>query len=179
MPGMNVDPMLKGVDRGDPGKYFDNPLKMLAPRAICFGRRIEFLQELVSQQFHAHRCHFAKLDGCAAIGINILATRGERMKSVASFMEHRINVPLQAHSVHEDKRQPRFVQGRLIATRRFPFAVIEVQQPIIAHGLKSGGKSSIESIKNILSAIDHLVSRFKWAKRWTVKWIDGEVPGTQ
>ena len=61
---------------------------MFAPGAIGFRRRIEFLQKLIPEQFHAHRRHFAKLDRRAAIGIQVFVTRRQRMERMAGFVQN-------------------------------------------------------------------------------------------
>src|SRR5438477_8814903 len=98
---------------------------------------------------------------------------------MAGFMEHRLNVALQADRVHKDEWQPRFGQRRLITARRFALAVLQIEQPIVAHAFESIAQSAVEMVEDRLGSGRHLFDFLERAERWTIQWIDGRIPRSQ
>ena len=176
---VRVDPMLEGVHRGDPRKDVHDPFQVRAAGAVGLGRGIELFEELVAQQLHAHRGHFAELDRRAAVGEQILVARGQRVKGMAGFVQDGLHVALQADGVHEDERHPRFGQRGLVAARRFAFAVGQVEQTQVLHPLESGRQVAVEALENLLRARDHLVHLLERAQRRPVQRVHRQVPGPQ
>ena len=83
---MRVNPVLKGIDGGDPGKDLDNPFEMVAPGAAGVGGRVKRFKELVAQQFHAHGSDLTEFNGRMAIGIKVLVPGGERVKGMTGLV---------------------------------------------------------------------------------------------
>ena len=129
---VRVDPVLEGIHRRDPREDVHDAFQVRAAGAVGLGRGVELLQEFVAQQFHAHRGHLAELDRRAAVGVEILVARGQRVEGVAGFVQDGLHVPLQADGVHEDERHARLGEGGLVAARRFALAVGQVEQPQVA-----------------------------------------------
>ena len=84
--GMRVNPMLKGVHGGNPGKEPDNTLQMRAPRPDCILLTIEFPKVLVADQFHTHRSNLAEFQRRMLIVMQILLLRCQRMESMACLV---------------------------------------------------------------------------------------------
>src|SRR5438105_14172475 len=98
---------------------------------------------------------------------------------MAGFMEHRLNVALQADRVHKDEWQPRFGQRRLITARRFALAILQIEQPIVEHAFESIAQSAVDMVENGLCAAGHLFNFPERAERGTLQWIDGRIPRSQ
>ena len=56
------------------------------------------------------------------------------MEGVTGLVQHRADVVVDAHRVHEDERHPPEVETRRIATRGFGFPVFEVEQTQLNEG---------------------------------------------
>lgn len=51
---MVVDPVLEGVDRGDPGEDQDDPFEELTVRTVGVVGRVEQLEVSGAEQLHGH-----------------------------------------------------------------------------------------------------------------------------
>src|SRR5439155_5042590 len=60
MSRMRIDPVLKGIDSGDPWENLDDGLQMLAAGTPRFGESVEFFEIFIAEQFHAHGGHFGE-----------------------------------------------------------------------------------------------------------------------
>src|SRR4051812_38028302 len=98
------------------------------------------------------------------------------MKRMPRLVQHRVHITMHADRVHEDERQTRFVERRLITSGRFPFAIRKVQQARLLHLAKSGGETPVEQIENVLCLADHVLDFFEWPQWLAVQRIHGEVP---
>ena len=121
---------------------------MIAPRAPGVARLIKFFDEFVAEQFHAHGGDFAEFNRRAAVGVEVLAARGQGVKGVAGFVQDGFDVALNADGVHENERQARFGQSGLIAARGLAFAIVQIEQTQIAHQSEFRGQFGIELGKN-------------------------------
>src|SRR6476620_6778713 len=63
MARMSVDPMLKGIDSGDPREQLNHAFEMIAARPADFICFVELTQELIPEQFHAHGSNFTEFNG--------------------------------------------------------------------------------------------------------------------
>ena len=61
--GVRVQPVLEGVDRGDPGQRLGDSLQLRPLGAGHVLRLVELVEEGQRQQLHAHRGHLGELDG--------------------------------------------------------------------------------------------------------------------
>ena len=176
---MRVNPVLEGVHRRNPRKNADDAFEMDAAGAVRVGGGIKFLDEFVAEQFHAHRGDFAKFNRRAAVGVQILVARRQRVKGVAGLVQDRLHVALQADGVHENERQPRLGQRGLIAARRLAFAIVEVEQMQVLHLLETAGQFAVEPVENFLRARNHFVHLRERFQRRAVQRVHRQVPRTQ
>src|SRR5690348_8257030 len=103
---VRVDPMLKSIDGGDPGKNGEDAIKVCAARAGGIVVVVEFVQVAAGEQLHAHRGDLAEFDGRAAIRMKILAANRERMEGVAGFVKDGVDIALDTDRIHENKGEP-------------------------------------------------------------------------
>src|SRR5262245_25713594 len=96
-----INPVLKGVDGRHPGEKLYNAFEMVTPCALRLSSRIELFEVFAAEQFHAHRSHFAKLDGRVPIRHERLVARRQRMKRMTGLVQDGFHVALQANGVHK------------------------------------------------------------------------------
>ena len=171
--------MLERVHRRNPRKNADDAFEMDAPRAVRVGGGIKFLDEFVAEQFHAHGGDLAKFNRRAAIRVQILVARRQRVKGVAGLVQNRLHVALQADGVHENERQPRLGERVLIAARRLALAIVEVEQLQILHLLETAGEFAVQPVENLLRARNHFADSRERFQRRTVQRVNGQIPRTQ
>jgi len=108
--------------------------------------------------------------------VQILRARCQRVKSVAGFVQHRFHVALQPDGVHENERQPRFTESRLIAAGRLAFAIRQIEQVQVLQRPKTGGEFAVELIENALRFADHFLDLREGPQGRAIRRIDGQVP---
>ena len=177
--GMGVNPVLKRIDRGNPRKHGHDAFEMRAARTARLGRGVEFLDEFISQQLHAHGGDLAEFNGRAAIGEERFLARGQRVEGVAGLVEHRLHIALQAHGVHENEGQPRLGERGLITARSLALAVVEVEQMPLLHGAESIRQPAVNAVKDALRALDHLADAIEGLERRTIERVHRQVPRAQ
>src|SRR6266853_1445567 len=69
-------------------------------RAVGIVGGIEFFEKLVSQQLHAHRGYFAKLDRRASVSMQVLLACGQGVKGVTGPVQDRLDIALNANCIH-------------------------------------------------------------------------------
>ena len=117
--------------------------------------------------------------GLAYAGVQFLIARGQRVKGVTGFMQNRFHIALHADGVHEDERQARFRERGLIATRRFAFAIVEVEQAQVAHGLKAIRQLLVELIEYLLGVANHFFHLLERLQRRTAQRVHRQIPRTK
>src|SRR5262245_38721258 len=96
-----INPVLKGIDSRHPREKFYDAFEMVAPCTLRLSGRIELFEVFAAEQFHAHRSHFAKLDGRMSIRHERLVACRQRVKSMARLVQDGFHVALQANRVHK------------------------------------------------------------------------------
>ena len=89
------------------------------------------------------------------------------------------HITLQAHGIHENKRQTRFRKAALISAGRLTFAIGQIKQTLVPHSLKTRCKFIIYTIKNTLGLGDHILDFTKWLERLQPIWIHRSIPRPQ
>ena len=79
------------------------------------------------------------------------------MEGVTSLVQHRADVVVDAHRVHEDERHPPEVETRRIATRGFGFPVFEVEQSSVGHRVHVAPEIDVDVAQHSGAATDELV----------------------
>ena len=126
--GVGVDPVLEGVDRGDPGEDQHDPLEQLAVGPVGVGVAVERVEPARAQELHGHRGDLAELERAFAVGRQRLAAAGQRVEGVPPFVEQGPHVGVEPDRVHEDERQPLVLERRLVAAGGLSLAVGQVEQ---------------------------------------------------
>ena len=111
--------------------------------------------------------------------VNIFTLSRQGVESMTSLVQQCFHITLQAHSIHENKRQTRFRKAALIPAGRLAFAVGQIEQTLIPHGLKTRGKFIIYMVKNTLSLGDHILDLTKWLERLQPIRIHRSIPRPQ
>src|SRR5258706_9048808 len=91
-------------------------------------------------------------------------------------MKNRFHIALHSDRVHEDERKSGLVERRLIATRRLPFAVRQIQQTELLHLSKPAAQRGIELVENSLRPVQELPDVGKRLKRRALKRGDFQNP---
>jgi len=160
MAGVGVNPVLKGIHGGDPGEEIDNAFQVAPPGAVGVSRGIEAFQFLVGEKFHAHRGNLAEFDRRAAIGVQILVARGERVKGVAGLVQDGFHVALDADRIHKDEGRAGLGEGGLIAAGGFPFTIGKVEQAELLHAHGTRGLRELTQSYGVLLIADEIAVGF-------------------
>ena len=87
VPRMGVNPMLEGINRGNPGEPREDLFKVVPPGAGRGLRGVKCTHLLVAQQLHAHRGHLADFHGRIAVGQEVHFHDGEGVEGVSRLMQ--------------------------------------------------------------------------------------------
>ena len=98
-----------------------------------------------------HRGHLAELERAFAIGRQRLAAAGQGVEGVPSFVEQGPHVGVEPDGVHEDERQPRVLERRLIAAGGLPLAVGQVEQVCSAAGRRTVRRARRSTSRKMVS----------------------------
>src|SRR6185503_20464900 len=104
---MGIDPMLERVDASNPGENVDDSFKMSFPGTLeILIARVKFFKLFASEQFHAHRSHFAEFNRRMAVVSQRLITSGEDAECMAGLVQEVAHIAVQPNSVHQEEGQP-------------------------------------------------------------------------
>src|SRR5262249_6570330 len=106
MAWIHINPMLKGINRGNPRQDLYDSFKKQPVRSLGVGRRVKSFESTCPQELHAHGSDFTEFDRGLAISCQGLATRGERVKRVAALMKDRAQIAVDTNGVHKYERKP-------------------------------------------------------------------------
>ena len=74
--------------------------------------------------------------------------RSERVERVPRLVEKRHHIVDQPDRVHEDERAPTEVERLAVATRRLALPTVEIEQPLVDHGLELAAKERVHPIED-------------------------------
>src|SRR5271157_1530408 len=75
--GVRIDPVLEGVDRGDPGEDEHDALEELAVGPVGVALVVERIETARTQELHGHRGDLAELEWAVAVSRQRLTPAGE------------------------------------------------------------------------------------------------------
>src|ERR1700678_3207134 len=87
MVGMAVDPVLEGVDGGDPRQDQYDSLEQLTVGPAGFRGLVKRVEPARAQKLHRHRGDLAKLEGAFAVCRQRLAAARQRVKCMPSLVQ--------------------------------------------------------------------------------------------
>ena len=108
--GVQVEPVLERIDRGDPREDEHDALEVGDPRTAHFLCVVKLAEVFAAEQLHRHRGDFAKLDRRVAVRVQRLVLASHGVKRMSGLVQQRLDVALHADGVHENERQPRLGQ---------------------------------------------------------------------
>ena len=98
-----------------------------------------------------------------------LRVRGEGVEGVPRLVQQRHDVVHQPDRVHEDERPPPVVQRLAVAARRLALPAVEVEQPLVDHGLELAAERGIDPLEDPRGPADELVGRRRRAGAASVR----------
>ncbi len=161
--GFGVEPKLKGVHRGHPGKQADDVFVGAGQGAQFFRGGVEFLQVFTRQALHPHRSHFAEFHRSVPIEIDVHFAGAEIMESMTAFVQQSENIVIHPHRIHENERKPHLGQSALIASRGFTRPVFQIHQAQVTHFLVLVGQIRIQPLENPFHAVHQFLGGGKWS----------------
>ena len=125
--------------------------QMLEPGApMVFRREVPDRADQVrrGQQLHRHRGQLRGLGARVPLPDERLRMGGEGVERVAGLVQQRHHIVHQADGVHEDERPPAEVQRLAVAARRLALPAVQVEQPLVDHGLELVAQRRIHPVEH-------------------------------
>ncbi len=177
-----VEPVLEGIDDGDPGEDADDAFDEVSLGAVSVGGLgIEDVEVIGAQQFHGHAGDFAEFQGGVSEKEEGLIAGGEGVEGVAGLVEEHFDISLQSGGVHEDEGLSDFFETGLIAAGLFAASAGEVEVFVCAQRFEIIAELGVHAGENVGSLADELIDLGfgERPKRGLIVRINREIPGAQ
>ena len=100
----------------------------------------------------------------------------DRVEGVARLVQETSQVVVDADGVQEDQRKLAKVECRAVPARRLAFAIFEVKQIRVDHGLVIAAEVGIDVPEHVGGASNEGVDVVKWLECRPSLWVDRSIP---
>ena len=178
--GMRVNPMLEGVDGGNPGQYGDGALDLLVAGPPLFGFGAEKQRILLHRhQLHRHGSQLGGFGRQGFVGAELQIFGEEGVHRMASFVHHGLQILHRSGGIHENEGGAALHEGIVVAAGRLPLAGAEVEMPHLLHAVQAIAEKRIDVGKGGDAFLNEIGFIHEGLEGFSAGGFRLEIPGAQ